>query len=352
MNRFKYFFAATACAMAVVTCGAAVAGSNTPSWTVSKTIVLGQPDRWDYLTFDPDTGRLYVSHGDRVTVVDGRSGAVIGSIVGMPGGTHGIVVLHTTGQGITDDGHAGEAVVFDLKTLKVLKRIEAQPDADGIVFDQASGHVFVIDGDSGKVTVIDPKSDNAIATIDGGGGLEFGVSGDNGKIYVNGAAKHEIVRIDTATNKADAHWPMPECERPHGLAIDRVHHRLFSTCANKVMVVMNAENGAVIANLSIDAGSDAAAFDPVRGLAFSSNFSGTLSVVAEETPNKFVTLPAVHTMLGARTMTLDPKSGRIYLVAADITVNPLAGPKDYRHRYSVKPGSVALYFLDPANPAP
>jgi len=352
MKGFNCLFAA--CVLAGVACGPAVAGSKTPapSWAVSKTIALGEPDRWDYLTFDADTGRLYVSHGDRVSVVDGQSGSVIGSITGMPGGTHGIAISHATGQGFTDDGHAGEAVVFDLKTLKVLKRIAAQPDADGIVFDPASGHVFVIDGDSGKVTVIDPKLDHAITTVDGGGGLEFGVSGDNGKIYVNGAEKHEIVRIDTATNTADAHWPMPECERPHGLAIDAAHHRLFSTCANKVMVVMNAETGTVIANLPIDAGSDAAAFDPVRGLAFSTNFSGTLSVVAEETPSKFVTLPAVHTMLGARTMTLDPKSGRIYLVAADITVNPSAGPKDYRHRYRVKPGSVALYFLDPAKPAP
>ncbi len=354
MSRFRCLFMAAAGVVAAMACRAAVAapGTPAPNWAVSKTIVLGQPDRWDYLTFDPDTNRLFVSHGDRVEVIDGREGTLIGSVTGMPGGTHGIAISRATGQGFTDDGHAGEAVVFDLKTLKVTKRIKAQPDADGIIFDPPSGHIFVIDGDSGKVTAIDPKSDTAIATIDGGGGLEFGVSGDNGKLYVNGAEKHEIVRIDTATNKADAHWPMPQCESPHGLAIDRVHHRLFSTCANKVMVVMNAENGAVIANLPIDAGSDAAAFDPVRGLAFSSNFSGTLSVIAEETPEKFIALPAVHTMLGARTLALDPKSGRIYLVAADITVNPSAAATDRRHRYKVKPGSATLYFLDPAKPAP
>lgn len=351
MRRFGRL-AAGAALLALTAGGPAVAGSQRPDWTVTKRIALGAPDRWDYLTFDPDSGRLYVSHGDRVAVVDGRTGALLGNVTGMPGGTHGIAISHATGQGFTDDGHAGEAVAFDLKTLKVVKRIKAEPDADGIIFDPPSGHIFVIDGDSGKLTAIDPKSDRVLATIDGGGGLEFGVSGDNGKLYVNGAEKHEIVRIDTATNRADAHWPMPQCQRPHGLAIDQAHHRLFSTCSNKVMVVMNADDGAVIANLPIDAGSDAAAFDPVRGLAFSSNFSGTLSVVAEETPDKFVTLPAVHTMFGARTMTLDPKSGRIYLVTADITVNPSAAPNDYRHRYTVKPGSLTLYFLDPTKQAP
>lgn len=349
MRRFRCIFAVGVGILAVAASGPVDAGANAPArnWTVSKTVALGAPDRWDYLTFDPDTNRLYVSHGDRVTVVDGRTGSLLGNVTGMPGGTHGIAISHATGQGFTDDGRAGVAAVFDLKTLKVLKRIPAQPDADGIIFDPPSGRVFVIDGDSGKLTAIDPKTDSVIATIDGGGGLEFGVSGDNGKLYVNGAEKHEIVRIDTATNRADAHWPMPQCQRPHGLAIDQAHHRLFSTCSNKVMVVMNADDGAVIANLPIDAGSDAAAFDPVRGLAFSSNFSGTLSVVAEETPDKFVALPAVHTMFGARTMTLDPKSGRIYLVTADITVNPSAAPNDYRHRYTVKPGSLTLYFLDP-----
>ncbi|MDE2014489.1 MAG: PQQ-binding-like beta-propeller repeat protein [Alphaproteobacteria bacterium] len=350
MRRFGRL-AAGAALLALTAGGPAVAGSQRPDWTVTKRIALGAPDRWDYLTFDPDSGRLYVSHGDRVAVVDGRTGALLGNVTGMPGGTHGIAISHATDQGFTDDGRAGEAVAFDLKTLKVVKRIKAEPDADGIIFDPASGHVFVIDGDSGRLTAIDPKTDRVLATIDGGGGLEFGVSGDNGKLYVNGAEKHEIVRIDTATEMADAHWPMPACARPHGLAIDRAHHRLFSTCANKIMVVMNADDGAVIANLPIAAGSDAAAFDPVRGLAFSSNFSGSLSVVAEQTPDKFVALPAVHTMLGARTMTLDPKNGRIYLVAADIAVNPSAAATDYRHRYKVKPGSVTLYFMDPAKPA-
>ena len=313
---------------------------------ISKIVPLGAPDRWDYVVFDPDSHRVYVAHGDRVTVVDGRDGAVIGTVEGMPGGTHGIAISHATGKGYTDDGKAGVAVEFDLQTLKVVKQIKAESDADGIVFDPPSGHIFVIDGDSGKLTVIDPKTDAVVATIDGGGGLEFGDSGNNGKFYVDGAEKNEIVRVDTVANLADAHWAMPTCVRPHGLAVDRAHHRLFATCSNKVMVVMNADNGAVIATLPIGDGTDFATFDPEHGLAFSSNRDGTLSVIAELSPDKFVALPAIQTQLGARTMAIDPSSGRIYLVTAEMTVNESAASGDSRRRYSVKPGSVRLLFLD------
>ena len=236
--------------------------------------------------------------------MDGLDGAVIGTVEGMPGGTHGVAISHATGKGYTDDGKAGVAVEFDLQTLKVVKRIKAERDADGVVFDPTSGHIFVIDGDSGKLTVIDPKTDEVVATIDGGGGLEFGDSGNNGKFYVDGAEKNEIMRVDTAKNVADAHWPMPTCVRPHGLAIDRVHHRLFATCANKVMVVMNADNGTVITTLPIGEGTDFAAFDPERSLAFSSNRDGTLSVIVEMSPDNFVVLsdsdPAGRTHDGNR----------------------------------------------------
>jgi YVTN family beta-propeller protein len=317
-----------------------------PNYHISKAVPLGLPDRWDYVVFDPDSHRIYVAHGDTVSVVDGLSGAVLGTVEGMPGGTHGIAISHATGKGYTDDGKAGVAVEFDLQTLKVVKRIKAESDADGIVFDPPSGHIFVIDGDSGKLTVIDPKTDTIVTTIDGGGGLEFGDTGNNGKFYVDGFKNNEIVRIDTAANVADAHWAMTTCIGPHGLAIDRAHRRLFATCSNKVMVVMNADNGAVISTLPIGEGSDFAAFDPERGLAFSSNRDGTLSVVAEMSPENFVSLPAIPTQLGARTMAIDPNSGRIYLVTGEMAVNETTTPADSRHRYSMKPGSVKLLFLD------
>ena len=333
-------------AVAAIISPAAMAEAT--NYTISKTIALGAPDRWDYLTYDMPSGRIYISHGDRVTVVDGKSGAILGQVASLPGGTHGIAFAPAAGRGYTDDGEAGIAASFDPKTFAIIHRIKVETDADGILFDTASGHIYVIEGDSAKVTAIDPKTDAVVATIDGGGGLEAGVSGDNGKIYVDGAEKGEIVRIDTASNKADAHWPMPGCQKPHGLAMDHATHRLFSSCANKVLDVVNSDTGAVVSTLPIGAGTDAAAFDPKRNLAFSSNRDGTLSVIAEKSPDTFVALPPVNTQFGARTMALDPNSGRIYLVTADFTQNPNAAASDPRHKYVITPGSARLLFLDPA----
>ena len=233
-----------------------------------------------------------------------------------------------------------------MKTLTPVKRLKAEEDADGIVFDEASGHVFVIDGDSGKLTVIDPRPNEVIATIDAGGGVEFGASDGAGKFFVNGADKNEIVRIDSATNKVDAHWPMAGCMSPHGLAIDRAHHRLFSTCANKVMVVIDSEDGHIVATLPVGQFSDAAVFDPVHALVFSSNIDGAITVVREKSADAFVELLPIKTSFGARTMAEDPESGRIYVVTGDYTENPNAD--NPRRRFTMQPGSARLLFIDPA----
>lgn len=320
--------------------------AQTSSYRIVKEVALGAPDRWDYVTYDTAQDHVFVAHSDRVTVVDNKTGSVVGHVPGTSGGSHGIAFAN--GKGYTDDGKAGTVLVFDLKTLKVLKTIKAEPDADGIVYEPVSGHIWVIDGDSAKITVIDPKTDTVVATVDAGGGLEFGVSGGNGKFYVNGTEKGEIVRIDVKTNKADAHWPMKGCIRPHGLAIDRAAMRLFASCANKVMTVVDAADGKVLASLPIGEGTDFAVFDPVRKLAFSANRDGTLSLIAEKDANTFVALPPVKTAYGARTMAIDPNTGRLFLVAGDYEENPSAA--DVRHRYTLKPGSAKLLMLDPATP--
>ncbi len=315
---------------------------------MTKTVALGAPDRWDFVVFDPASHKVFVAHGDRVTVVDGRTGAILGNVEGLQGGAHGIAIVPGTGRGYTDDGRAGTAASFDLDKLNLINTIKADADADAIVFDPTSGHVFVVDGDPGKLTVIDPKSDFAVATIDAGGKLETAVAGDNGKLYVNGEEKREIIRVDTATNQVDGHWPIPNCTSPHGLALDPEAHRLFSSCTNNVLVIVDADTGTTIATLPIGARSDAAAFDPKRKLIFSSNGDGSLSVIAEKDANTFVTVASVATLRSARTMAVDPVSGRLYVVAADTTVNPSADPSDLRHRYVVTPGSAKLLFLDPA----
>lgn len=349
MSKFPKLGAAGAALILAASLCAGAAAQTAPSYRITRTVALGAPDRWDYVVFDPVSDRVYVSHKETVSVVDGGSGALVGHIDGIAGTTHGIAFVHALGKGYTDDSDAGIAVSFDLKTLKVIARIKAEPDADGIVYDPASGHVLVIDGDSGKVTVIDPKTDKAVATIDGGGGLEFGVSDEKGKFYVDGVEKGEIVRMDTAKNVADAHWPMPGCTKPHGLAIDRANAVLFASCANKVMTIVSAKTGVVLATLPIGEGTDFAEFDAGRGLAFSSNRDGTLSIIAEKSPTSFAALAPVATQFGARTMAFDPRTGRIFLATADMAVNPSAAPADWRHRYTITPGSVKLLFLDPVS---
>lgn len=338
---------------------ARAAQSAAVQYRVTKAVPLGPPDRWDYVVYDPPSHRVYVSHGDRITVVDGRTGKIIGQVLGMPGGTHGIAISHATGLGYTDDGRAGEAVAFSLRTLKVVKRLKAQSDPDALTIDPTTGHVFVVDGDPGDLTVIDPKQNRVIATVHVPSRLEYAVAGNNGKVYVNGVSTQKIFRIDTATNQVDATWPIPQCQLPHGLAIDTQTHRLFASCENSRLVVVNADTGAVVAVLPIGRGTDSARFDPVHKLVFSSNGQdGTLSVIREVNANKFVPVATVNTMVSGRTMGIDPTTGRVYVVAAKINHKAMAAFIAALHAHKRPPhaspfvhGSLALLFLDRVNGA-
>jgi DNA-binding beta-propeller fold protein YncE len=320
-----------------------------PLYKLAKTVPIGAPDRWDLLAFDPGSHRVYVAHGDRVTVVDIPAGKVVGNIEGYSGGTHGVAIIPALHRGYTDGGQAATANSFDIISLEALKAIPAADDADAIVFDKRSGHLFVIDSDPGKITVIDAKTDRVIATLDGGGKLEIGVDDGLGKVFVNGEAQREILRIDARSNTIDARWPIPGCESPHGIAVDSRGHHLFTSCANQLMMVLSTQDGSVLASLPIGARTDGAAFDPNTHRAFSSNGDGTLTVIGESTPGQFTVLDTVPTAIGARTMTLDPKTGALFLIAGDVTENAGADPKDFRHRYTVTPGSAKLLIFEPAN---
>jgi YVTN family beta-propeller protein len=340
----------TLVAICAVPTGVHGADSVMPAYVLEKTIPLGAGERWDYATFDPETNRVYVAHGDHVTVVDVANGTVVGDIGPFPGGTHGIAISHAVGHGYTDDGKAGTVGVFDLATLKVIKTIPAQPDADGIVLDPASGHVFVVDGDSGSITVIDPKSDSAIATIKVGAGLEAADVDGRGHLYVDGADDHDIVEIDTRSNAVLAHWPMQGCERPHGIAVDPETRRVFASCANKVLVAVDADQGTNVATAAIGGFNDGAAFDPARKLVLSSNGDGTLTVLQEKDANTLIFKGDVETVPSARTIAIDSRSGRVFLPAADIAkIDPPVTSGGRRHITFV-PGSMRLLVLRPASP--
>jgi YVTN family beta-propeller protein len=330
---------------AVVTLGAVAPGhsQSAPSYKVAQTVALGAPDRWDYVVFDPPSHRVFVAHGDRVTVVDGHTGAIVGQVEGYPGGTHGVAISTATGRGYSDDGKAGEAKSFDLETLKAGKTLKTVEDADGMTLDPLTGHVFEVNGDSGNLTVINPQTDSVVATIDVGGKLEYAAANGAGKLYVNGAGNKEVVRIDTRTNAVDARWPIPGCTSPHGLAIDPKGHRLFSSCVNSRLIVLNTDTGAVVATLPIGRGTDAAAFDPIRHRVFSSNgVDGALTVIQQDPGDAYKVIETVKTAVTGRTLGIDPATGRLYLAAGTFDpATPVGG------RPKILPDSLKLIFLDP-----
>jgi YVTN family beta-propeller protein len=331
--------------VSLISCGTALA-ADAP-YHLAKSIPLGAGERWDYATFDPASGRVYVAHGDHVTVVDPSSGSTVGQIAGLPGGSHGIGISTANGLGFTDDGKAGTVAAFDLKTLQIVKQLPAATDADGIIADPVTGRIFVINGDSGSITVIDPKANSVLKTITIGAGLEAAVADGKGKLFVDGADAHDIIAIDTATMAVLAHYPMPDCERPHGIAVDAQTRRVFATCVNKVMKVLDADDGKIIATLPIGMGSDGAAFDPVRKLALSSNGDGTLTVVKERSANDFAVLANVPTERSARTIAIDEATGRVFLPAADIAkIDPPTTPGGRPHVTFVS-GSMKLLVLTP-----
>jgi YVTN family beta-propeller protein len=320
--------------------------STVLSYKITKEVPLPGPDRWDFIKYSRINKRVYVAHGDRVTVVDEPSGKVIGQIDNLPGGTHGIAISPETNQGFTDEGDPGLAIAFNLKTLRKSKTITTAADADGILYEPTTKQIYVVNGDSGSISVIDPKKDKKIATIDVGSKLEPAVADGRGHIYVNGEQKNEIIAIDAKTNKIVARWPMPACQTPHGIAIDRSARRLFSTCSNKVMVVLNIDTGAAVGSLPIGSHSDGAAFDPIRKLAFSSNGDGTLSVIKELSADHFILAETIQTKPSARTMSIDPKTGRIFLVAAEVISDPTNTALGHHEVYAS--GSVKLLYLDPS----
>ena len=316
---------------------------STPSYRLTRTVPLGTPDRWDYVVADAETARVYVAHGDRVTVLDAGTGAVVGQVEGMPGGTHGTAISTATGQGFTDDGGKAEAVAFDLRTLKVTRRIPAAADADGMARDPATGRVFVVEGDPGTMTVIDPRTDKVVATINAGEKMEYLAADKAGHVYVAGEANSDLIKIDARTATIVARWPTPDCKSPHGLAFDEAGQRVFIGCANAKLMVVDARGGKVVAELPIGLGNDAVAFDPVRRRVFSSNGrDGTVSVYRQVSPDRYEAMPAIATAVSARTMAVDARSGRLFVVAADTDPNPTPGG-----RPRIRPGTVRMMIYDP-----
>jgi DNA-binding beta-propeller fold protein YncE len=330
--------------LAVLVFSSAPLNAGASGYHVTKKIVLGGEGGWDYLTVDSKARRVYISRGTHVMVVDADSGAVVGDIPNT-NGVHGIAIAADFDKGFISDGRDATVTIFDVKTLKVLGTAPTGKNPDAIIYDPASKRVFAFNGSSKDATAIDAKTGTVAGTIPLGGKPEFAVADEKGHVFVNIEDKSEIVQFDSNKLAIENRWSIAPGEEPSGLAIDRKHRRLFSVCSNKLMVVVNADDGKVVTSLPIGGGTDAAGFDPETGYVFSSNGDGTLTVAHEDSPDKYSVVENVTTLRRARTMALDSKTHQIYTVSAEFGTAPAPTAEQPRPRPPMVPGTFTLLIL-------
>lgn len=306
-----------------------------------KKAVLGGEGFWDYLTVDSAARRLYISRSTHVMVLDADTYAPVGDIPDTQG-VHGIAIATEFGRGFTSNGRANTVTIFDLKTLKVLGTAQTGQNPDAIIYDPASKRVFTMNGRSADTTAIDAASGTVAGTIALGGRPEFAASDGAGHVYANLEDKSAVVQIDSRNLKLDKTWPLAPCEEPSGMAMDTANRRLFVGCHNQMMGILDADSGKVLATPAIGKGVDANGFDPETSLAYSSNGDGTLTVVHEDSPDKFSVVENVSTQRGARTMAVDLKTHNVFLVTAEFGPPPAATAEQPRPRPTIVPGSFTL----------
>jgi len=298
-------------------CFITVKAVSADNYRIINKFSLDGNEKWDYLFSDDSTSRLYVSHGTQVQVIDETTGKVTGTISGLKG-VHGIAIAPELNKGFISTKTDNSVTIFDTNTFDVIKKVEmtgASPDA--ILFDNFSQKVFVFNGHSNNATVLDAGTNEVLATISLTGNPEFSQTDGNGKIFVNLEDASSIAVINATTYEVESVWPLAPGTEPTGLALDNNTHRLFSTCSNKLMIVTDAENGKVIANLPIGDRVDGAGFDPESKCAFSSNGDATMTVVKEDENDQYSVVANVPTQKGARTIAVNKKTHHIYLPAAD-----------------------------------
>jgi DNA-binding beta-propeller fold protein YncE len=313
-------------------------------YKVTGSLPIGGSGGWDYLFADSENHRLYVSHAGEVEVIDLTNDKPVGKVSGMSR-IHGIAIANEFNKGFISDGGSNQVVVFELKTLAVKERIKAGANPDAIVYDPASKRIFAFNGRSQNATAINVETDNVEGTIPLDGKPEFAVSDGTGNVYDNLEDKNEIVEIDSKELKIKAHWPIAPCKSPSGLAIDTENRRLFAVCDDRKMAVVDADSGKVVATPEIGEGPDAAAYDPGTKLAFSSNGEGTLTVIQQKDKNTYEVIQNVKTARGARTMTLDTSTHKIYLSTAEFQPAPAATAQNPHPRPSVVPGSFKVIVV-------
>jgi hypothetical protein len=314
------------------------------AYHIAETWRLGGDGGWDYVTFDPASKQLYVARSTHVMVIDTTTGKLAADIKGQ-GQNHGVAIVSAAGRGFITDSRDGSVWIFDLKSNKVLGKIEAAEDADGAIYDPSSNKVLVSCGDANALVAIapdvDPKSGKAAAKVDLGGKPEF-LAADADKIYVALVNKSEIAVIDSKTMKVVHRWPTAPGGSPSGLAIDAEHHHLFVGCRQpQKLIVISTEDGKLLADPAIGAGVDATCFG---GDVFCSCRDGSLAIARETSPGKFQIVQTVTTRPNAKTMGVDPATRTAFVPAAEYSGTASVGG---RTRPRMQPGSFSVLVVKP-----
>ena len=317
--------------------------TDAPGFKVTQRYPVPGNGGFDYIVFDSSSGRLYVSHGTEVDIVDANSGKMIGKIDNTPG-VHGTAIVPDLQRGFITDGKSASVTVFDTKTLKTRKSISVAADPDFIFYDPQTNRVFVCHGDAGVITAIDPEKEQVVGKVPLGSGAEAAVVDGKGNGFVNLEETAEVVNFDPKALTVKHKWQIAGCKTPTGLAMDTSTNRLFIGCRSRVLAVMDAANGKVLTTLPIGDHVDAVAYDPDNKMIFASNGDGTVSVIHEKSADEYESVGDIQTQKSAKTMALDPKTKRLFLSAAGMESAP--GQNGERTRMEPKPGTFNILVVE------
>src|SRR5208283_561586 len=300
---------------------AAVPAFAQKSYILADRVKLGGEGGWDYLTYDPGANRVFITRGNHVMVVDAKTLKPTGDIPDLSG-VHGVALAPELGRGFISSGGDNMLVIFDLKTLKVLDKVKVGERPDGVLYDASAKRLYTFNAKSQDSTVVDAKSGKVVGTVPLGGKPETAVADGKGNVYVNIEDRSEIVRVDTVKFTVAEHYPMAGCDDPSALTFDAVHRRLFAGCASKIVAVVDPDAGRLVTTVDIGGGVDAGAFNPKTQQIFMSCGEGVLTVIHEDSPDKYSVVQSVPTAKGARTMALDAASNTVYTVTAQFDPTP------------------------------
>ena len=343
-NKLTFFEMTGAVLMALGLSVGALPLSGAPSpgasgYKVIKTVPVGGEGGWDYVYVDSGGRRVYISRGTHTVVMDADTYAVVGDIPDTQG-VHGIAIASDLGRGFTSNGRSNDVTIFDLKTLKPIGNVKTDANPDAIVYDPVSKRVFTFNGRGKNTTAINAADGTVAGTLALGGRPEFAAVDGKGSIFVNNEDTSEIIEINAQKITETHRWPLTPCKSPSGLAMDAKNRRLYSVCDDKVSVVVNADTGKVVATPEIGNQPDAAAFDPESGNFFASCGEGVLTVIHEDSPDKYTVVENVPTKRSARTMGLDLKTHSVFMPAADF--DP---PAPGERRGKMKPDSFVIVVV-------